>query len=209
VKKILAVSTALIALMGASQTSYAEDAVATLTKGDVNTLIENYIKENPQMIIESLQAFEVAQQKRVEDDAAKKLVEHQEYLKSGDLPRVGNPEGDIHIVEFYDYNCGYCKRAFNDLQLLLEADKNVQVTFVEMPILGEASLEVAKWSMAAEAQDKFFEYHSALMKFSGAKSAATLETLATSSGLDVATLKADRKSEAMLDQIEKKYYGRA
>ena len=181
----------------------AQDA-APLSKDDVKALVEEYIKDNPKTIIEALQNFEVQQREQEEAAATERLSNYEDYLKNGDLPRVGNPEGDIQIVEFFDYNCGYCKQAFNDLQILLQADPNVQVTFVEMPILGEPSLEAAKWSMAAEAQeDKYFNYHAAIMSFSGQKTEANLRTLANSAGLDVEALTVKAKDAEVIDKIEK------
>jgi protein-disulfide isomerase len=176
---------------------------APLTKSDVTSLIEQYIRENPQVIISSLEQHQRDQEVRAEEQATQKLSEHQEFLASGDLPRVGNAEGDIKIVEFYDYNCGYCKKAFADLQILLEADKNVQITFVEMPILGESSLEAAKWAEAAIKQDKFFDFHSALMKFSGQKTEESMKALAEAAGLDVAALTEAAKDPAIIDRIQK------
>ncbi len=181
----------------------AQDTPAALSKADIQNIVKEYIAENPQEIIEALQNFEVSQREQEEQEASARLENHQEFLKTGDLPRVGNPDGDIKIVEFFDYNCGYCKQAFNDLQILLQDDKNVEVTFVEMPILGEASLEAAKWSMAAEPQDKYFNYHGAIMNFSGPKTEANMRTLAQSSGLDVEALVTKAKDPSILDAIEK------
>ncbi len=182
--------------------SFAQDE-KSLSKADVTQMIESYIKENPQVIIDSLQQHEITQREEEEAQAAEKLNTHEDYLKTGDLPRVGNPDGDIKIVEFYDYNCGYCKKAFTDLQILLQADPNVEVTLVEMPILGESSLEAAKWSTAAANQEKFFNYHGAIMSFSGQKDEANLRTLAESSGIDVALLAQNAKDPAVVDTIEK------
>lgn len=193
----------LAALLLFAGMTIAQDATP-LSKDEVKSLVEEYIKENPAVIIESLQNFEIEQREQEEAAANERLSNHEDYLKTGDLPRVGNPEGDVKIVEFFDYNCGYCKQAFNDLQILLQADPNVEVTFVEMPILGEPSLEAAKWSMAAEAQeDKYFNYHGAIMSFSGPKTEANLRTLAQSAGLDVEALTVAAKDPSVLDRIEK------
>ncbi|MCB9964156.1 MAG: DsbA family protein [Rhodospirillales bacterium] len=186
--------------------SYAEDAPAGLTvaqKDEVNTLIETFIRENPNVIMDSIQQHQIDAQAKAEAEAVEKLNTHKEYLMSDALPHVGNPKGDVKIIEFFDYNCGYCKRAFQDILLLLEADKNVEVIFVDMPILGDSSLEAAKWSLAAEEQDKYFDFHTALMKFSGQKDENSLKTLAEASRLDLAKLEEAAKDKKIVDTIEK------
>jgi len=195
----------LLAVSSLSTVAAAQQEVApvNMNKDQVKAVIEEYIKDNPDVIIQSLKEFEVRQ--RQEEEAAQnaKLEDHKAYFDTADLPRVGNPAGDIKIVEFYDYNCGYCKRAFDDLNILLEADPNVQVILVDMPILGESSLESAKWSAAAAKDPKFFEYHTAIMKFGGPKNEANLRTLAESSGLDADKLKAALNDQAIIDRLEK------
>ena len=192
----------LLAVSSISSAAVAQET-ASLSKDEINAVIEEYIKENPDVIIKSLQEHDRQQQEQQEAAQAAKLDDHQVYLETGDLPRAGNPQGDIKIVEFYDYNCGYCKRAFDDLNVLLESDPNVEVTFVDMPILGESSLESAKWSLAAADDEKFFDYHAAIMSFGGAKNEANLRTLASSAGINADELKASLNDPAIIDSIEK------
>ena len=175
----------------------------SLTKDDVTAIIQEFIRDNPTVIIDSLKKYEADQRIKEEEEAAARLSDHEDYLLNGDLPRVGNPDADVQIVEFYDYNCGYCRHAFKDLQILLQDDKNVQITLVEMPILGEQSVEAAKWSTAAADQEKFFNFHGALMGFSGPKTPENLTTLAENSGIDMGPLLERLEDPAILDQFDK------
>lgn len=169
----------------------------------VKQAIENYIQNNPDIIIQSLEQHQqdkMAERARQEADNLEKNIA---YLSPENHPNAGANQGDVTVVEFFDYNCGYCKRAFQDIQILLESDENVQVVFVEMPILGPSSILAAKWSLAAAKQDKYFDYHAALMKFSGEKNEQSLSAVAESAGLDVAQLKQDAESPDIMEKIQK------
>lgn len=184
---------------------HAEDGAPKIDEAYINKLIGEYIKAHPQEILDSLEQHQVDMAEKEEQKAAAYLQEKKGFFESDAVPTVGNPDADIHVVEFFDYSCGYCKRAFNDLALLLEEDENVKVTFVDFPILGPGSLLAAKWSMAAKNQgdDKFFAYHSALMKSPGTQSEEVLEMLAEKAGLDVGKLKEDVNDPAITAALEK------
>lgn len=153
---------------------------------EIKEIVKEAIMENPQTMIESIEAYQVKQEEKNRAEQDQKI---QDFVKN--LPdemkkfSVGNPDGDVHIVEFFDYNCGYCKKAFEEVQKILKDDKNVYVTFFEMPILGPTSQEAAQWAVAAARQGKYFEYHQALMNFKGQKTTEQLEKLAKDAGVDV------------------------
>jgi protein-disulfide isomerase len=81
---------------------------------------------------------------------------------------LGNPDGDITVIEFFDYNCGYCKRAAPIISKLLETDKNVRLVYREWPILSEGSEFAARASLAAQKQGRYKEFHFKLMNLSSA-----------------------------------------
>jgi protein-disulfide isomerase len=195
----LGLATLLVALALPSGPAFA----AELSRTDVEAIIKEYLHENPEIILESVEAYRQKQEKLAESEAEKSVVKHMAYLTSADAPSAGNPKADVVVVEFFDYNCGYCKRALPDLQTLLKDDKNLRVVFREMPILSEASMLTAQWSLAAHKQGKYFKFHQALMNHNGAKSEAELEKLAKESGLDVAAMKKDAASEETAKAIEK------
>jgi protein-disulfide isomerase len=120
------------------------------------------------------------------------------------LPVAGNPNGDVTIVEFFDYNCGYCKKALGDVVTLMEEDKNVKFIFVETPILGNTSELAAKWAMAAQKQDAYMEYHIGLMKHRGPINETSLEKVAKKVGLDVQKLRDDANSDDVANKVAEK-----
>ena len=155
------------------------------------------------MVVEALQKYQDDQ--RAEGDRAftdKFKAQRESILKAGH-PTVGPASADVTILEFYDYNCGYCKKAFADVAKLVEEDKNLRFVFIEMPILSESSVEAAKWALAADKQGKFYEFHSALMTFAGQKDKAKLKEFATAVKLDLTKAEADAESKETLEAIEK------
>lgn len=182
----------------------AEDsALSAAQKDAVKTLVKEYLMEEPKIVIDAMEAYRVQEEENQRKQAAEKIKEHSDFFKTGDLPSVGNKDGDVVVVEFFDYNCGYCKRALPDIQGILGKDKNVKVVLMEMPILGPTSLTAAQWALAAREQGKYFEYHTALMEFQGQKTEDSLTKIADDLGLDVDKMKADANGEKVQKQIDK------
>jgi protein-disulfide isomerase len=124
-----------------------------------------------------------------------------ELFRSPDSPEAGNPKGDVTIVEFSDYNCGYCRRALHDVTKAVEGDKNIRIVFREFPILTPASEVVARLALAARIQGKYWEFHRAVMGAPGQASEASALKEAIKLGLDIDKLKADANSEEIKKQI--------
>lgn len=158
----------------------------------IENIIKEYIQKNPEVILESVEDYGNKQREVSQADRQKAVDEHISWALNNDkLPIAGNPDGDITVVEFYDYNCGYCKKAMSDVTTLIEEDKNVKVVFVEMPILGRTSELAARWAMAADKQDKFLQYHIGLMQNRGPINEDSLEKIAKNIGLDIAQMRKD------------------
>ena len=143
---------------------------------------------------------------RMEEIQAKKLqaavaAQSEQIFRSPDAPIAGNPKGDITVVEFFDYNCGYCKRAFGDIAKLIEKDKSVKLVLKELPILSKGSEEGTRVALAAKAQGKYWEVHRALLNMRGQISEQTALAAAEKAGLDMTKLKADMKSDAVTQEI--------
>lgn len=171
-------------------------------KKEIEALVHQYILENGDLLIESVNKYQAKQEEETNKQAAVKAKELQETLKkTNDVAFAGNPKGDVTVVEFFDYNCGYCKKAFDEIVTLLGEDKNVKVVLYDMPILGPNSLETSKWSLASKKQGKFFEYHTALMNHQGGKDEATLRRLAKDAGLDPDKLAKDKDDPAIEAEI--------
>ncbi|MGB4107648.1 MAG: DsbA family protein [Alphaproteobacteria bacterium] len=172
-------------------------------KAEVRQLIKDYMRENPEVVVESFKMFQEKQQRESLLAAQEKIVQYKDYLAGKDMPSAGNPNGDITVVEFFDYNCGYCKKAITDINHILETDKNVRFVFIEMPILGPTSLTAALWAHAAHKQGKYFEFHKILMEHNGAIEDAVLEDAAKKAGLDLEKAKKDIQSEEIGREIDK------
>ena len=174
----------------------------TLTEEDVKRLALEAILENPEIILE---AVEILQQRDAEAQAAATtamIAELGESLRNDpNAPVLGNPDGDVTVVEFFDYNCPYCKRAAEDVQALLAADPNVRFVSREWPILGEGSVAAARAALAAREQGRYEEMHNALMADRSRKDEAAVLCIAAGLGLDMERLKADMNSDAVNDHL--------
>lgn len=191
----LTLTAGAVALMACGMATGTAKAQDSLTKGDVEQIIQDYIMENPKLILDAVEKHRENMEKEQKAKTAEKLAEYSELFEGDKFPSVGPADAGVTVVEFFDYNCGYCKRALPDVQALIDEVDDVRVVFIEMPILGPTSRTAAEWAMAAYKQDKYFEYHAALMDFRGPKNEETLSKLAADIGLDVEQMKSDVQSE--------------
>jgi len=192
----------IYAVAGGNSPAIAEDAFTPAQKEALGPVIRDYLVKNPEVIVEALTEYQKKQASMEAMQFTERLSAHKGFLMDGGAPFAGNPKGDVTVVEFFDYNCGYCKKAVDDVVKLVEEDKNVKVVFHEMPILSPVSQDAARWALAAHKQGKYFEYHVALMKGGGARSVQTLESTAKDVGLDVAKMKKDADSKEVRDMVE-------
>lgn len=158
-------------------------------------VIEQYIRAHPEVIEQSLQALEA--KREVEEKAKQKvaLAAHQhELLNDPASPVSGNPSGSITLVEFFDYRCGFCKRAAGAVTQLQHEDSRVRVIYKDFPILGEASELAAKAALASKAQGKHQVFHEAMLAFKGEITKESLLSMAGDVGLDTKKLEADMRN---------------
>ncbi|MFP4098793.1 MAG: DsbA family protein [Alphaproteobacteria bacterium] len=172
-------------------------------KDELQEMFSDFINENPELIMESVRKFQEDLAQRAAQSAQENVKTYQEYFASDDVPIAGNPEGDVTVVEFFDYNCGYCRKAFEDIMEILEEDKNIRVVFMEYPILSPTSQKMAEYALAAKQQDKYFEMHQALMEYRGAQNDAAYMKLAKNIGLDTEQLKKDMEGAEVSAAIAK------
>lgn len=164
--------------------------------------IREYLLENPEILLEVSDKLRALQIQEEREGATLAMIEYQEKLERHPMtPVTGNPEGDITLIEFFDYNCTFCKRAFVTMKEIEEEDPNLRVVWKEYPILtsrAPTSLTAAKVAMAANLQGKYIEIHDALMSVRGAlTSDALVFEIAEDIGLDMARLKKDMESHAV------------
>lgn len=191
------------AIAAAEVTPAAGAAFTDAQKTELEGIIKDYIMKNPKVLMDSVNGYRTAEEKNQQDQAVGALKENWDYFAKGPLPDVGSKKASITIVEFFDYNCGYCKQAYEAVQKSLDEDKDVRFVFVDYPILSEASHLASRYALAAQKQDKYFELHQELMKFKGPKTDENILNLAKTAGLDVAKLKADLNSPDIEATIKK------
>ncbi len=174
-----------------------------LTPEEVKRLALEAILENPGIVMEAVEILRA--QEEAEQIAATQAAIAQmqvELLNDPNAPVMGNPEGDVTVVEFFDYNCPYCKQAASEVKTLIEADPNVRVLYREWPILGEGSLFAARAALAAREQGMYDAFHWALMEDRTRKDASAVLRIAGEVGLDLDKLQADMEAEAVTAHIE-------
>lgn len=182
----------------------ADDTLTADQESAVRTLIEKYLMENPEVILESVKAYREAQEQSARESAEKNLVALREQITNDPAsPVAGNPEGDVTVVEFFDYRCGYCKSSMETVRKIIEEDPNVRFVFKEFPILSKESGQAARAALAAERQGKYFEYHSALMNSRGSFSDAQIMQIAAEVGLDTDKLAKDMADPAIEAALQK------
>lgn len=164
----------------------------------IKTIIRNYLLENPEVLREAMEVLN----KRQEELASK---ERQKSLASlyKDPSPFSSGDGKITLVEFFDYNCGYCRRAFENILDVQEKNKDFRVVFIEFPILSDESRIAAEAAIASTKQNKYFEFHQAMMKQKEPATEESVFRVAQEVGLDIEKLKADMKLPEVAETIEK------
>lgn len=194
-----------LALVVVALAGFAGAASAALSKSDVEKIVKEYIANNPKEILDSLSDYQKKNRLGGDNAASSEAIKQNKEALFNDpeTPHAGNPKGDVSLVEFMDYNCGYCKDALTTVQALIDKDDKLHVVFKDLPILGPSSETAAKWALAAHKQKKYFEFHSAMMKNRSPISDELLEKVAKDIGLDVDRLKKDVEDPSVELQIEK------
>ena len=189
-------ATALLAL--------AAPASAEMTdaeREDFRAEVRAYLMEHPEVIIEAVQSLEAREaEAKAETDEKLVQVNSEDIFNDGHSWVGGNPDGDITLVEFMDYRCGYCRRAYEDVEKLIEEDGNIRFVLKEFPILGEASTLSSRFAIAAQqvaGEEAYKSVHDALMSYDGSYDDAGLTRLADSLGLDAAPILAAMYSDGV------------
>ena len=171
---------------------------------ELKKAIENTINNNPEIIIKALENYQKKMETEQRNNQKKALESSKEMLENDGYSLViGNPDGDVTVIAFKDYRCGYCKRAWPSLQELVNTDDNVKVILKEMPILGPKSTLASQYGLASAEQGKYAAYYDALMNHRGAWTEEGLKSLAKSLDIDTDKLVKDAASEKVRQSIQK------
>jgi len=171
-------------------------------RSEIESIVRNYILENPEIIMEAISVLRVREEEATAERQQSQLSERRdEIFNSPTSPSIGAPESEIVLVEFFDYNCGYCKRVVGHVFALAEDNPDLRIVFKEFPILAQSSELAARAALAAANQGLYAEMHNALMIHRGSYDEATIFDLAEEIGADLARLREDMNSEAVDAEI--------
>jgi len=195
ISRYLAAACAVLLTLAAPQPSSADEFSAG-QRGEVERIVREYLIAHPEVIQEAMAELE---KRQTAAEAEKHKVAVKQYSQAlFSSPRqvvLGNPNGNVTFVEFFDYNCGYCKRAMDDMLTLLKDDPKLKVVLKEFPVLGPGSVEAAQVAVAVRMQDKtgkkYLEFHQKLLGGRGQADKARALAVAKEIGLDMARLDKD------------------
>ena len=176
-------------------------------RGEIEKIIKDYLLAHPEVLQEAMAELEKKQAVAESEKARTAVKTHSEALFNS--PRqvvLGNPQGDVTFVEFFDYNCGYCKRALNDMVELMGKDPKLKVVLKEFPVLGPGSVDAAQVAVAVRMQDKtgkkYLEFHQKLLTGRGQVDKAKALAVAKEVGMDMARMEKDLKSDEVTKTLE-------
>jgi protein-disulfide isomerase len=191
--------------------AYAEEPAASSSaafsdeqKKAIGEIVKDYLTKNPEVLVEVQSALEAKLEKEQGEKLKTFLSENaKDIYRNPDSTVAGDPNGDITVVEFFDYNCGYCKRGLSQVQKLIQTDEKIRFVFKELPILSKGSEETARAALAAKRQGKYWEFHQAMLTAKGQSNEASSLKAAEALGLDMAKFKTDMASDAVKEELGK------
>ncbi len=160
-------------------------------------LVIKTIREKPEIILEALQILE-SRQKTAQAGSIQKILAEKsdEIFRHADDPVGGNPNGDVTLVEFFDYRCGFCKRVHPTIKRLLKEDGNIRYVYKEFPILGPSSMLASRAALASRSSGKYAKFSNALMESRGSLNEKSVFSIAKKSGLNPVALKREMQQKA-------------
>jgi protein-disulfide isomerase len=180
-------------------------------RNEIERIVKEYLLSHPELLQDVMNELE---KRQAVADAEKHRTAISQYsdtiFASARQVTLGNPQGDVTVVEFFDYNCGYCKRALNDMMELLKSDSKLKFVLKEFPVLGDGSVQAAQIAAAVRMQDKnggkkYLEFHQKLLGSRGQADRARALAVAKEVGLDVARIEKDAASEEVKSQLEESF----
>lgn len=187
----------------ASESRPSATAPSATVDAEFEARLRDYLLANPQVIVDALDVYQRQQDEIQRQALARAIVEQAgELFSRPGSPVIGNAEGDVTLVEFFDYQCGFCKRMEPARRTLLETDPGLRIVLKEYPILGPVSVVAARASLASVKQGRYEPFHDELMAFRGRLEEATIFEIAERVGLDVVQLRLDMEDPAIAAEID-------
>ena len=183
---------ALAALLLASPGLAWADEFNEKQKDEIGQIVRDYLLKHPEVLLDVSKELDKRQKEADASEHKTAIADNaKEIYHSGADFVGGNPKGDVTLVEFFDYNCPWCKKSVPELQKLIQQDGNVRLVLKEFPIFGEESEYAARAALASKAQGKYWQFHQALFAHEGKVNKAIVDQIAKAQGLDMEKLKAD------------------
>jgi len=183
---------------------------AAMSRTELQSIIHGYIVAHPEVLQEAMSEFEKRQQV-AETEKARTAIKDQSQaiFNSSRQVTLGNRNGDVTLVEFFDYNCGYCKQALSDMNTLMKDDGKLRIVLKEFPVLGPGSTEAAQVAVALRMQDptgeKYLVFHQKLLGSRGQADKARAMAAAQEAGADMARIEADLRSDEVKASLEESF----
>ena len=172
-----------------------------ISEKEIKEIIKNYILKNPEIIIESLEMYSSDQKKKEKENIVNILKSFYESKNYESLPKIGNLKSKQIIIEFIDYNCGYCKKTLPTISKLIKNFKNIKIAFIDFPILSESSEIAARAALAANEQNAYFDFHTILLNNTESINEDFLFKVANKLKLDIERFKSDIYSEKIKNKV--------
>jgi protein-disulfide isomerase len=180
-------------------------------RGEIETILRDYLMNHPELLQEVMAELDKRQNLADAEKHREGVKQHAQIIFSS--PRqitLGNPQGDVTVVEFFDYNCAFCKRAMADMTDLMKGDGKVKFVLKEFPVLGEGSTQAAQVAVAVRMQDKtggkkYLEFHQKLLGGRGQADKARAMAVAKEVGLDMARLEKDMASDEVKNTLQESF----
>ena len=198
---------ALLGLLAAPAHALDLNAMTDAEREAFRAEVRSYLLDNPEVIMEAVNVLEQRKAEAQEQSDVNLVRDNSDAIFNDGYSWVGgNPEGDVTVVEFLDYRCGYCRKAFEEVKQLVESDGNIRFVVKELPILGQPSLDSSRFAVATRQVAGYEAYaliHDALMEYKGATDEVALSRLAEGLGLDPAPIVAHLDDPAVDAEIRK------
>ncbi len=205
VKKSLVLMNTMLALAVGSLPSYADShksaSLDAANKKQIEQVVHDYLVNNPEVLVEASQVLQKRQQNEMQVQAHGAIVEHAADVFQSKLTVSGNPNGNVTLVEFFDYQCIHCKKMQPVVAELVSKNKNLRVVYKEFPIFGKNSEQAAAAALAAALQGKYKAFQTALLNVEKPLNEKLVFETAKSVGLDLDKLKKDMASSAVKDEL--------
>ena len=207
--RLLAPALFALALCGTPPAASAQ-SFSDSQRGDIETIVRNYLLAHPEVLEEAMAELNKRQTAAEAEKQKASVAANAETIFNS--PRgvvLGNKDGDVSFVEFFDYNCGYCKRAMADMLDLMKTDPKLKVVLKEFPVLSQGSVEAAQVAVAVRMQDpggkKYLDFHQKLLGGRGAADKARAMAAAKDAGLDIVRIEKDLASPEVRATIEENF----